>query len=153
MANPSGPGILYVNSKIISSELSPELFTRWYQDIHIPDIFITSGIKSAFRYFTRASPEIVERPYLALYPLKDVGFLYTDEFKAIPVHSDILPNESRAIFDLADFDTRYYTSIGEVDSSNVREGLCSLKLELRHADMPQKATHILPRVNSICQES
>lgn len=109
----SGPGLLYVNSKITSPALSPALFTEWYQDIHIRDIFLTSGIKSAFRYHTQSpEPAKIERPYLALYPVKDVAFLYSAEFKAIPVHSDMLPVESKGIFDLADFDTRYYTNVG-----------------------------------------
>ncbi|KAJ9150054.1 hypothetical protein NKR19_g5459 [Coniochaeta hoffmannii] len=104
------PGILFVNSKITSDALTPEVFTDWYESVHIPDIFVTSGIKSAFRYKS-PTPDKVDRPYLALYPVKDIQWLYSDEFKSIPVHSDVLPNESRAIFDLADFDTRYYETI------------------------------------------
>ncbi|KAI1612743.1 hypothetical protein EDD36DRAFT_496003 [Exophiala viscosa] len=113
----TGPGVLYVNSKITCSKLSPEIFTEWYEDVHIPDIFETSGIKSAYRYYTTSSnPEAVERPYLALYPLRDVSFLQTAEFKSIPVHSDLVPTESKCIFDLADFDTRYYTNIAKHES-------------------------------------
>jgi hypothetical protein len=104
MATPaSGPGLLYVNSKITSSELSAELFTQWYQDIHIRDIFQTSGINAAFRYFTQARDATkVERPYLALYPLRDAAFLTSDEFRAIPVVSEMLPAGAQDIFDLAD---------------------------------------------------
>ena len=112
-----GPGLLYVNSKITSPRLSPELFTEWYQDVHIPDIFVTSGIKTAFQYYTSSpDPASVERPYLALYPLRHVRFLQTSEFKSIPVHSDLVPTESKCIFDLADFDTRYYTNLGIYES-------------------------------------
>jgi hypothetical protein len=39
------PGLLFVNSKITSPSLSPEAFTEWYQDVHIPDIFNTSVIR------------------------------------------------------------------------------------------------------------
>jgi hypothetical protein len=135
----SGPGLLYVNSKIISPDLSPEVFTQWYQDIHIRDIFLTTGIKSAFRYLTSSSePATIERPYLALYPVKDVAFLYSAEFKAIPVHSDVLPVESKSIFDLADFDTRYYTNIGKLEgeggsqckSDQCRSMTCRIVLSL-----------------------
>ena len=118
-----GPGLLYVNSKITSSKLSPELFTKWYEDVHIADIFETSGIKTAYRYYT-ASPDAaaVERPYLALYPLRDVAFLQTTEFKSIPVQSDLVPTESKCIFDLADFDTRYYTNVAKHEPGT--EGKC-----------------------------
>ena len=52
-----------------------------------------------------------ERPYLALYPLEDLGFLQTDEFKAVPVHHETVPAPSHAIFDVTDFDTRYYEHV------------------------------------------
>jgi hypothetical protein len=104
------PGILFVNSKITSDTLSPEVFTAWYEGAHIPDILDTSGIKSAFLYKS-STPDKVERPFLALYPVKDVQWLYSDEFKSIPLHSDMLPNDSKAIFELADFDIRYYETI------------------------------------------
>jgi hypothetical protein len=52
-----------------------------------------------------------ERPYLALYPLKSLDFLETDEFKSIPVHHDTVPAPSHSIFDVADFDTRYYEHV------------------------------------------
>jgi len=119
-----GPGLLYVNSKIISPKLSSELFTKWYEDVHIPDIFVTSGIKTAFRYYTTSpDPSSVERPYLALYPLKDVSFLQTSEFKSIPVHSDLVPTDSKCIFDLADFDTRYYTNQTIYESGSASKGM------------------------------
>ncbi|KAK4941413.1 hypothetical protein LTR10_018682 [Elasticomyces elasticus] len=119
----TGPGVLYVNSKITSSKLSSEIFTKWYEDVHIPDIFETSGIKSAYRYYTTSrEPEAVERPYLALYLLRDVSFLQTAEFKSIPVHSDMVPSENKCIFDLADFDTRYYTNIAKHESGAAGQG-------------------------------
>src|ERR1700761_666818 len=121
MAKQSGPGFLYVNAKITDPSLSPELFTKWYQDIHIPDIFETKEILSAFRYYTTSS-EKVDRPYLALYPVEDVGFLQTDKFRNIPVYSDILPGDG-LIFDYADFDIRYYTHVKT--KSKARHGKCS----------------------------
>jgi len=106
-----GPGILYVNSKIKDASLSAAAFTSWYEDEHIRDIFATSpqGIFSAFRYYSTA-PAAVDRPYLALYPLRDVAFLTSDAFRSIPVHSDQLPGNG-PIFNLADFDTRYYVLV------------------------------------------
>lgn len=112
MPSAKGPGILYVNSKITDRALSTDLFTKWYEEVHIPDIFETGGIKTAFRYYS-TNGDGVERPYLALYPVKDVAFLQSNEFLSIPVHSTILPG-TQAIFDLADFDTRYYSYLGTV---------------------------------------
>lgn len=74
------PGLLWVNSKITKpDELSTQAYTKWYEEVHIPDIFKTSGIKEAARW--EAIDPSNERPYLALYPLEDLDFLQTDEFK------------------------------------------------------------------------
>lgn len=120
---PSFPELLYVNSKIIKpDQLSPDLFTRWYNDVHIPDIFITSGIKEAYRYYTTSrDPSTVERPYLALYPIKFAGYLQSKEFASIPVKSGVLPGPNHEIFDVADFDTRYYRT---TSASQPFQGQC-----------------------------
>lgn len=132
------PELLYVNSKIVEpSRLSPELFTSWYNDVHIPDIFETTGIREAFRYYTTAEdPSSIERPYLALYPIKSKGFLQSAEFHAIPVQSDVLPGPRHDIFDVADFDTRYYTL-----NSNERpfDGTVSVRFGQVDADMTEQA--------------
>lgn len=111
----SFPELLYVNSKIIApDQLSPDLFTQWYNDVHIPDIFVTSGIKEAYRYYTTSSePSSIERPYLALYPIIFEGFLQSEEFYSIPVKSSILPGPNHEIFDVADFDARYYRTTSD----------------------------------------
>lgn len=84
----SDPGLLYVNSKIIQPEkLSNERYTRWYEETHIPDILKTAGIDEAHRW--QALDPAAERPYLALYPLNDIGFLQSPEFKGIPVAPEI----------------------------------------------------------------
>lgn len=112
------PGIFFVNSKITSDTLSPQVFNRWYQDVHIPDILATSGIKKAIRYLS-TTPEGAERPYLAVYPVQDVAWVRSDEFKSIPVHSDMLPNESKAIFEIADFDSRVYVLLGKKEGESI----------------------------------
>lgn len=114
----SGPGLLYVNSKITDIELSPELFKKWYEQDHIPDIFVSGTISAAFRYRS-TTPDSVERPYLALYPLKDVSALESPEFKSIRVHSDVLPGgrDGAPIFHYVDFAVRYYTHM----RSNVKK--------------------------------
>lgn len=71
---------LQVNSKLKQlDQVSPEDFKKWYEGVHIPDIFKSGGIKEALRWET-INPDD-ERPYLALYPLEDLDFLQTPEFK------------------------------------------------------------------------
>jgi hypothetical protein len=106
MSTPKTPGLFFANSKITSPSLSHEIFTKWYNDVHIPDIFKTSGIKSGFRYYS-TSPQDTDKPYLAIYPLEDVGFLETEEFWSIPVTHELL-GEGKNCFEVAEFDTRPY---------------------------------------------
>lgn len=101
------PGLLYANAKITDDRLTPEVLDKWYEEIHIPDVLKTSGFESAIRYKSR-DPN-AERPYLALYPIKDINFLKTDEFKTIPGHSPLLPGPSHLIYDFVHFDVRVYT--------------------------------------------
>jgi hypothetical protein len=113
-----GPGILYVNSKITRPDkVSPELFAKWYEEIHIPDIFKTRGIKIAQRW--KSIDPSSDRPYLAIYPVDDLAFLQSAAFKAIPVTSGMLP-APHGCFDFADFDTRYYEHVQtyQTESSN-----------------------------------
>ncbi|KAK4891375.1 hypothetical protein LTR27_010029 [Elasticomyces elasticus] len=114
------PGLLFVNSKITNpDELSDEAYTKWYEEVHIPDIFKTSGIGEASRFLS-IDPK-AERQYLALYPLEDLDFLQTDEFYSIPVHHDSIPG-SHAIFDFGDFDTRYYKFVQHYEAENAKSG-------------------------------
>jgi len=118
MANPTrtvysgppltGPGILWINSKIIAPDkLSPELFKTWYEEVHIPDIIAAKpgGVLAAWRYKC-ANPER-PAPYLALYSIPDLAFLQTDEFRAVPMVHEMLP-EGGPIHKFASFDARYY---------------------------------------------
>ena len=74
------PGLFLVNSKITRPDiLNEESFIKWYSDDHIPEILGTSGVKSALR-FKNADPKAY-RPYLVLYPMDDIGFTQSDEFK------------------------------------------------------------------------
>jgi hypothetical protein len=105
----SGPGLLYVNSKIGNLELTDEIFNQWYNDVHVPDVFLAKGIKSASRYKTSESGP-VERPYLALYPMQDVQHLQSQDFLTITNQSDLLPNKGN-IFETVNFDIRYVTHL------------------------------------------
>ncbi|KAJ0369442.1 hypothetical protein COL26b_010431 [Colletotrichum chrysophilum] len=112
--NIQGPGLLFVNSKIIRPDLiDEESFFKWYDEDHIAEILATSGIQSAFR-FLDVNIGSVERPYLAIYPMRDIGFTQTEEFRNINVSSDMLPNGG-PIYDLADFDVRYYKLVQVFD--------------------------------------
>jgi hypothetical protein len=118
-ASDKTPGLLYVNSKITEPSLSAETFTKWYNEIHVPDILATSGFKSAFRYYGKGS----DLPFLALYPLEDVNFLESREFHSIPSTSEILPKTGLS-FDVASFDVRPLVHIKTYQNKAPQPGEC-----------------------------
>lgn len=97
------PGLFFVSSRITDPQLSEDIFHEWYNQRHIPDIFQTSGFEEAYRWKvlkdfnantrkrgrgrgSRREEEDgkgeVKRPFLNTYPLRDVEFLGSEEFKS-----------------------------------------------------------------------
>jgi hypothetical protein len=104
-----GPGLLFVSSKITRPDiLDEETYIKWYGEEHIIDVLKTSGFHSSLR-FKNADPK-AEKPHLVLYPMNDIGFLQSEEFKKINTYSDILLGGG-LIYDLADMDARFYSWI------------------------------------------
>ena len=112
----SGPGLLYVTSSISQPALLSEaVYMHWYDSDHIAEIMQTSGIKNAHRYIdVDMASGNVDKPYLAFYPMADLAFTQSDEFRKIKVHSEILPG-SGLCYDLADIDVRYYQLVQVFD--------------------------------------
>lgn len=86
-------GLFFVSSRITHPHLSEDTFHEWYNQRHIPDIFQTSGFEEAYRWKimkdtrrrgrgSRREEEDVQRPFLNTYPLRDVEFLGSEEFKS-----------------------------------------------------------------------
>ncbi|KAH7384427.1 hypothetical protein DE146DRAFT_622670 [Phaeosphaeria sp. MPI-PUGE-AT-0046c] len=106
-----GPGLLHVRSRISSPSLTESVFLAWYDNEHIPEVVSTSGIQSAFRYIdvakTSANGDKANpKPFFAFYPMKDLRFTQSDEFRTISVTGKELPG-SGVVYDLAEFDVGY----------------------------------------------
>lgn len=99
-------GLLYVASRIKSPPLvSLELFRKWYDEDHIPNLCSANpkdGLVFAVRYkSTNSKADVVggeatadvPHPFLTVYKINDVHWLASDEFRAIPVTSNLLPKE------------------------------------------------------------
>ncbi|KAK3395164.1 hypothetical protein B0H63DRAFT_462756 [Podospora didyma] len=117
---PPRRGLYVVRSRIISEAiLPPATFHQWYEEIHIPDVLNMTIINSSFRYAISDDDKNKSPiPYLAIYPLADLAWFYQPgcPFFKVPLHSDLLPNESKFIFDVAAFDMSFYerlVSVGE----------------------------------------
>jgi hypothetical protein len=111
----SGPGILWINSKIDApDQISPELYKEWYETVHIPDIIAAKpgGIIASSRY--ECMDPARKAPYLAVYSVPDLGFLQTPEFKAVPMVHDMLP-DGGPVHRFASFDSRFYQRVQLVE--------------------------------------
>ncbi|KAF2491046.1 hypothetical protein BU16DRAFT_517062 [Lophium mytilinum] len=107
MEVPTGPGIIVSRFKLRdSSEVSQELLEKWYDEVHIPDVLATGGVKSAWRW-KAADPEYGNQN-MVLYKLPDLTFINDPKFQAIGMTSDLLPG-SRSMLDFTAFDLRFYT--------------------------------------------
>lgn len=69
------PGLLFVASRIKdTTKTSDEQFNRMYDEEHLPDVLNYKHKVSDLALRYRNTNAESERPYLALYPLEDVGF-------------------------------------------------------------------------------
>jgi len=115
-----GPGLLYVNSKIARTDLlDEERYMKWYGQDHIAEILLTSGFHSAVCF--KDINAKADKPYLVMYPMEDIAFTQGEEFKKIKVHSDLLPNGG-PIYDLADFEVRYYGLVQKYEPKSTKPG-------------------------------
>lgn len=118
----SGPGLIWSNSKITAPEtLSSELFERWYDQKHIPDVMgaRAGGVVAAWRY--KCLDPDRDTPYLTLYNVPDLEVVTTEEFKAIPMTSEMLPSDA-SIHTMALFDTRFYRRIQVHERAGAKKG-------------------------------
>ncbi|CAM1509559.1 Fc.00g032980.m01.CDS01 [Cosmosporella sp. VM-42] len=107
----SGPGILWINSKVTDpAHLPVEAFNRWYEEVHIPDIIGAKpgGVLASWRYKCGDSDR--PAPFLAVYKVPDMGFLQSKEFKSIPMVHPTLPGHG-PIHRFADFDARFLAHV------------------------------------------
>lgn len=115
----SGPGILSVRSKIVRPNiLDEDTYLRWYDGEHVPELMRTSGIQSGWRY--RDTTPDSDR-YWLFYTLKDIAFLQSDEFFSTKHTSDKLPGSGH-VFDLADFESHFYSLIQVYDPTGKGPG-------------------------------
>lgn len=115
-----GPGCFCVESKISQPDiLDEETFLKWYDGEHIPEMLQTSAIKSAHR-FKDINPD-ADKPYLVTYPLENIGFLLSDDFRSIKLKSNLLP-ETGEVYVQAHFDFRCDTLIQVYDPTAKGKG-------------------------------
>lgn len=68
----SVPGLTFVASNILDpAKTSDEIYNKFYNDEHLPDVLASGVTKLALRY-KNASSE-AKTPYIALYPVEDIN--------------------------------------------------------------------------------
>ncbi|TKA62772.1 hypothetical protein B0A49_09097 [Cryomyces minteri] len=126
-------GLLFATSKIKNPELSDDIYNKWYNDIHLPDVLATGCAPIALRYKNKNKD--AKMPYLALYPLDDLALLESEKFKNIPLTSDVLPGGGEA-FENIEFAIRTYLPIqkfeGQIEKSG--RGNCIICVAMEPAE-------------------
>lgn len=118
--NFSGPGIIVSASYILKPDLlSDDLFNKWYNEAHVPDVIATGGVPRAAR-FRNANPE-AKNQYMCIYELPDLAIVTSEAFKKIPMTHDMLP-DGADIHNLANFDTRFYELVQTDEKSSKQAG-------------------------------
>ncbi|KAL2255929.1 hypothetical protein VTK26DRAFT_2472 [Humicola hyalothermophila] len=146
---PLRPGLILVQSRPRAS-FSATVLNRWYDDKHIPDVLATPGVHAAARYrLLRAHPgrgdqsgsavddgecnegknesknnskktEEQAMPYLAVYRLKDLGWLHAEgcEFWGLPLAVEEEREQGgrekkreRCIFEVAEFGMAFWEEV------------------------------------------
>lgn len=113
-------GIIAAFSKNASQDIiSDDALMSWYDEIHIPDVIATSGMRTALR-FEAINPEAKYR-WLVVYPVNDIGFAATEEFDKIPKggHKEI---GGREFTDLAELDLRIGARTQVIESNASKKG-------------------------------
>jgi hypothetical protein len=123
----SGPGLIYTTSRLLAAELTDDCFNEWYSGVHMADALATGAPQRASRW--RCADESAPAPYLALYKVKDLVALQTDEFKKIPMTHESLPagpGGQHSIFESIDFDTRIYKLVEHFEKGEHDEGMIGI---------------------------
>jgi len=136
------PGLFVVPSRISRPDIvTVELFTKWYEEVHIPDLLgLQPRVASATRYAlaeTATGDGPQPFPFLALYDIADLAWVHDTEkceLYKLPLHNEMVPVESHFIFDVADFDMRFYETVlrkGSVDGTSEKcwQALARLSLQ------------------------
>ncbi|KAK5169766.1 uncharacterized protein LTR77_005744 [Saxophila tyrrhenica] len=106
--NTSNAGLIWANSKPTNPEtLTPDAFSKWYNDVHIPDVLKTGAVTEAYRY--EAIDPIEDKYHLAIYSVEDMDGL-GEKLKPVP--------QDPAIFQNAHFDTRFYKLVQRYESKD-----------------------------------
>ena len=139
---PPRPGIILVRSRPTVPEFTPSDLTAWYEQKHVPELLAVSGahITSAARYQlldqtlpgqdaqggehkrgrekTQGYEHTVDQalPYLAVYRLRDMGWLHEDGcgFWEVDLRVDVdsgQGKERKSVFEVAEFETGFWEEV------------------------------------------
>ena len=98
-------GLMMVNARISNPVLTPEIFNKWYSDIHVRDMVNNKFSSVALRYanYTVGSggvmaPFTLASNYLALYNVADINFVTAPgNMDKLPLNHEMLPTKNQPV--------------------------------------------------------
>ncbi|KAF1840078.1 uncharacterized protein K460DRAFT_296455 [Cucurbitaria berberidis CBS 394.84] len=117
-------GVLWVSSRVVNGErLADDKFCDWYENTHIQEALVLSGVPSAARYEAlKPQPDAKaysnEAPWLNICPFPDIEFRNSDEFKSITASEELV----ESIYKNVRFDIRFYKEVQVFENEGVKKG-------------------------------
>jgi len=98
-------GLMMVNARISNPVLTPEVFNKWYSDVHVRDMVANKFASIALRYSNYtlgsngATPAFtVASNYLALYNTPDINFVSVPgNMEKLPLNHETLPTKTQPV--------------------------------------------------------
>lgn len=88
---------------------SPDVFNKWYNEVHVADILAVPGVNTAIRY-ANADPTATPQ-FLAQYPVADLSTLASEEMKKVPMTHETFAGPTNLITEVVDVAPRVFGHI------------------------------------------
>jgi hypothetical protein len=123
-------GLMMVNARITNPILKPEVFNKWYSEIHVRDMVNNNFATVAVRYSNYSADSAsssadftLSTQYLALYNVPDINFIgNAGNMNKLPLTSDMLPEKNRPVTTWSSWTFTYWLPLDSYEGkSNATE--------------------------------
>jgi hypothetical protein len=123
-------GLMLVTAYVNNPVLTPEVFNKWYSEVHVRDMVNNKFASIALRYTNytvgsgTAAPAIVPASrYLALYNVPDVDFVTKPgTMDKLPLNHEMLPDKVNPVTKWSTWTFTYWLPQQAVEGKTAKEG-------------------------------
>ena len=119
-ASLSGPGIIFSRSRPKPGKLPLDIYHKWYNEEHIPDVLATCVVSEAWRY--EDLNEDAPIPFVAIYRIPDLAEMQKPAFRDLKMTGNLLPDKNTSWREYVDSDIRIYKYLDEYETKKQPKG-------------------------------